>query len=247
MSVNDTRPVALITGGARRIGAVIASTLCHAGYRVIIHYHQSQKEARALAEALNQYQANSAVILCGDLNQFSVLEALITQAAQVWQRLDVLVNNASSFFPTPVGTTSEAQWNDLINTNLRAPYFLAEAAAPYLSAQQGCLINIADIHGERPLKNYPIYSIAKAGLIMLTQSFARELAPHVRVNAIAPGVTLLPEKKLGEHSIRQLRERTLLKRFPNPEDIAQAALFLIQQTAMTGQTLNIDSGRSLRQ
>ena len=240
-------PVALITGGARRIGAVIAQSLHQAGYQVIIHYHHSETDARALAHSLNQRRAHSAAIISADLNQFAELESLITQARRQWGRLDVLVNNASSFFPTPVGATTAAQWQDLINTNLTAPYFLAQAAAEYLAQQQGCMINIADIHGERPLKGYPVYSIAKAGLIMLTKALARELAPHVRVNAIAPGIALLPEKPLSENLITELKAKTLLKRFAQPQDIAHAVLFLLLQSAMTGEILHIDAGRSLRQ
>lgn len=247
VSDNDSRPVALITGGARRIGAVISETLHRAGYRVVIHYHQSKSQAQALTAELNQQHANSAAAISADLNQFSVLESLITQSRQVWGRLDILINNASSFFPTPVGSTTEAQWQDLMNTNLKSPYFLAQSAAPYLSAHQGCIINIADIHGERPLKGYPVYSIAKAGLIMLTKTLARELAPQIRVNAIAPGITLLPEKLVDADIIEKFKEKTLLKRFAEPKDIAQAVLFLIQQTAITGQILNIDCGRSIRQ
>lgn len=241
-------PVALITGGAKRIGAVIAQSLHHAGYQVIVHYHQSQTAARELVQRLNQLRENSAACFAADLNQFSALAGLIQQAQQVWGRLDVLVNNASSFYPTVVGKTTEAEWQDLMNTNLKAPYFLAQAAASHLAKQHGCIINIADIHGQRPLKNYPVYSIAKAGLMMLTQALARELAPAVRVNAIAPGVTLLSEQKtFTPEMVEQLKSKTLLKYFAQPQDIAQAVLFLIQQSAITGQTLNIDSGRSVRQ
>ena len=241
-------PVALITGAAKRIGAVIAETLHQAGYQIVIHYHQSHSQAQELVQQLNQARSNSAALFAADLNQFSALTKLVQQAEQVWGRLDVLINNASSFYPTPVGETTEEQWQDLMGSNLKAPYFLAQAAAPHLALHQGCIINIADIHGQRPLKNYPVYSIAKAGLIMLTQALARELAPAIRVNAIAPGITLLSEQKtLSPDVIEQLKDRTLLKHFAQPADLAQAILFLIQQSAITGQTLNIDSGRSIRQ
>jgi pteridine reductase len=244
----STCPVVLVTGGARRIGAVIVQTLWEAGYRVVIHHHHSQAESAALVHRLNQSQKDSAVAFCADFNEFADLAPLVTAAHNAWGRLDVLVNNASSFFPTPVGATAESDWNDLINTNLKAPYFLAQAAAEHLAATQGCIINIADIHGERPLKNYPVYSAAEAGLLMLTQALARELAPAVRVNAVAPGVTLLPDKKpMDAATINDLTERTVLKRFARPEDIAEAVLFLIRQSAITGQVLNIDCGRSLRQ
>jgi pteridine reductase len=241
-------PVALITGAAKRIGAAIAEALHQAGYHIIIHYHQSHQQALELAGRLNRIRPDSAAAFSADLNQFSVLAKLIQQALQVWGRLDVLINNASTFYPTSVGETTEEQWQDLMNTNLKAPYFLAQAAAPHLALQKGCIINIADIHGERPLKNYPVYSIAKAGVIMLTQALARELAPAIRVNSIAPGITLLSEQKiLAPEVIEQLQDRTLLKHFAQPADLTQAILFLIQQTAITGQTLNIDCGRSIRQ
>ena len=241
----NQEPVALITGGAKRIGAVIVKALHQSGYRVVIHYHRSENEAQELANSLNEIRSNSAVTFSADLNQFDSFTNIVHQAFTVWRRLDVLVNNASSFFPTAVGSTTEAEWDDLINTNLKAPYFLAQAAAPHLKLHQGCIINIADIHGKRPLKGYSVYSIAKAGLIMLTQTLARELAPAIRVNAIAPGITLLPEKTYPENFIEEMRQRTLLKHFPNPAEIAQAVLFLIQQPSITAQTICIDAGRSI--
>ena len=248
MNKLDCRPVALITGGAKRIGAVITRSLSLAGYRVVVHYHRSSAAADELVQLLNQQHQNSvAAAFSADLNHFESYDDLIEQSVAVWGRLDVLVNNASSFYPTLIGKTTQGQWEDLINTNLKAPYFLSQSAAPFLKKQQGIIINIADIHGQKPLKYYSAYSIAKAGLIMLTQSLAKELAPDIRVNAIAPGVTLLPEKKLDPGFIDDLRERTLLKRFAQPEDIADAVLFLINQSAITGQTIVIDGGRSLRQ
>lgn len=241
------QPVALITGAAKRIGAIIADTLHQAGYRVIIHYRHSRAEAESLADKFNQRQTHTAATIPADFNQPAALDNFVTQAQQIWGRLDVLVNNASNFFPTPVGETSEAQWDDLMNTNLKAPYFLSQAAAKYLSAHQGSIINITAIHGQRPLKGHLVYSTAEGGLIMLTKALARELAPSVRVNAIALGVTLLPEKKLTDAAIEQLREKTLLKRFASPQDVAEAVLFFTRQAAITGQILNIDGGRSLRQ
>ncbi len=241
-------PVALITGGARRIGAVISRTLHAAGFNVIIHCHQSVQHGQALAEEFNQQRPHSAAILVANLNHMTQLNTLIHQAHQEWGQLNVLVNNASSFFPTEIGKTSETEWDELMNSNLKAPYFLAQAAAPFIASQQGCIINIADIHGQRPLKGYPVYSVAKAGLIMLTQALARELAPDIRVNAIAPGISLLPDHTVMEEAkIKFLIEKNLLKRFANPQDIANAVLFLIHQASITGQTLNIDCGRSVRQ
>lgn len=246
-SKNDD-PVAMITGSAQRIGAIIARTLHQSGYRIIIHYHHSEDQANELCQSLNQIRSNSAHMICADLNEFAAYSQLIHRSVMKWERLDVLINNASSFFATPIHHTLEADWNDLINTNLKAPYFLSQAAAPYLTQKNGCIINIADIHGLRPLRGYPVYSIAKAGMLMLTQSLALELAPHIRVNAIAPGVTLLPKAKVDDQAlVQKLTEKTALKRFSDPEDIANAVIFFINNHSITGQTLNIDCGRSLKQ
>jgi pteridine reductase len=239
--------VALVTGGARRIGAQIVQSLHHAGYRVIIHYHHSAAEAYALKAQLNQQRPHSAEVLLADLNQVKAIPQIIQSAAAIWQKLDVLINNASSFFPTSVGSTTDDQWEDLMNTNLKAPFFLAQAAFPMLSEeQQGNIINIADIQGIRPLKGHAVYSVAKAGLLMLTQALAQELAPLVRVNAIAPGPTLLPEAYPPEWEAR-LKAKTLLNRFVDTREIGEAVLFFLKQTSITGQTLNIDCGRSVRQ
>ncbi len=240
------KKVALITGAARRIGSHIVQKLHQANYQVIIHYHHSAAQAQELKKLLNQQRPHSAEIVSADLNDLQAIPHLIESAIEIGQGLDVLVNNASSFYPTTVGSTTLAQWDDLFNTNLKAPFFLAQAAAKTLSDRQGSIINIADIHGERPLKNYPVYSAAKAGLIMLTKSLARELAPHVRVNAIAPGSTLLPEGYPPQSELH-LKEKTLLNRFVDPDEIGAAVLFFLQQTSITGQILNIDCGRSLRQ
>ncbi len=240
-------PVTLVTGGARRIGAVICRTLHAAGFNVIIHCYRSVQQGQDLAAELNQLRPHSAALTVANFNDIAQLGKLIDQAQSIWGQLNVLVNNASSFFPTSFGQTSAAEWDELMNSNLKAPYFLAQAAAPFIASQQGCIINIADIHGQRPLKGYPVYSVAKAGLIMLTQALAKELAPDIRVNAIAPGISLLPDHTMEESKIKSLMEKNLLKRFANPQDIANAVLFLIQQASITGQTLNIDCGRSVRQ
>lgn len=245
--MND-QPVALITGGAQRIGAEICRTLHQAGFGVIIHYRHSSSEAEQLAKDLNQLRNHCAAALYADLNYIDSVTSFISKAQQIWGRLDVLINNASSFFPTSAQQTTEKNWDELMNPNLKAPYFLAQAAAPFIKEKQGCIINIADVHGIRPLEGYPVYSIAKAGLIMLTKALARELSPDIRVNAIAPGVTLLPKhKSTDEIFIKKLIDKTLLKRFAAPQDIADAIVFLINQQSMTGQVLNIDCGRSLRQ
>lgn len=183
----------LITGGARRVGASIVRSLHAAGARLAIHHRNSGSEAAALADELNALRAGSVILLQADLLDVAQLPGLVEATTAAFGRLDVLVNNASSFYETPIGQITPAQWDDLLGTNLKAPLFLAQAAAPALRASQGLILNIADIHGLRPLKNYPVYSAAKAGLISLTLSLARELAPQVRVNAIAPGPVLFPK------------------------------------------------------
>lgn len=243
-----TGKTALITGAAHRIGADIARTLHHAGLNLVLHYRRSRAAAEALQAELNGRRAGSVALVQADLLDTANHPALIRQAYSVWERLDVLVNNASSFYPTPVGTVTEAQWNDLLGTNLKTPFFLAQAAAEYLRQSRGCIVNIVDIHGERPLKDYPVYSIAKAGLAMLTKSLARELGPEVRVNGVAPGAILWPERGLDEEAKKQIIDRTALKRHGSPHDVARTVLFLIRDADyMTGQILNVDGGRSLSQ
>jgi pteridine reductase len=247
MSAELSDRVVLITGAARRIGAAIARQLHGAGARVVVHHHRSVDDARALVDSLNAARADSAIALAADLLDLDALPPLVEQARQRWGRLDVLVNNASSFYPTPIGTITPAQWMDLMGTNLRAPLFLSQAAAPALKATQGLIINITDIHGLKPLRHHPVYSAAKAGLILLTQSLARELGPDVRVNAIAPGPVMFPAQGLAPEVEAEILERTLLKRRGSPEDIAQAALFFAAHAPyVTGQMLAVDGGRSAR-
>lgn len=237
---------ALITGGAWRIGAVIARTLHQAGYNLALHYRSSFQEAEAVREELEARRPASVILLTADLQQNNALPNLIEQAAARWGRLDVLINNASSFYPTPVGTVTEAQWDELMASNLKAPLFLAQAAAPYLRRAHGCIINMIDIHGLRPLRKHPVYCIAKAGLAMLTQSLARELAPAVRVNGIAPGAILWPEQGASEAVQASVLSRVALGRSGTPEDIAATVLFLAQDGAyITGQIISVDGGRSL--
>lgn len=213
---------------------------------IALHYRHSKSTAEELAAELNQQRKDSVITIQGDLLDTEILPQIIKQAASHWQGLDVLINNASSFFPTEVGGATEKQWNDLIGSNLKAPFFLAQAAAPYLQKQQGCIINIIDIHAERPLKDYPIYSIAKAGLAMMTKSLARELGPNIRVNGIAPGAILWPELEMDESSKQEIIERTALKRQGSPEDIARTALFLIRDAEyISGQIISVDGGRTL--
>ncbi len=240
-----TDKVALITGGAQRIGAAIARLLHAQGMRLVVHYHSSEAAAHALQAELHQTRPDSVMLVRGDLtNGDKLVKNLVFETVEAFDRLDVLINNASRFYPTPLGEATEAQWAELIDTNLKAPFFLAQAAMPHLKKHNGCVVNIADIYGKRPLPSYPIYSIAKAGLIMLTQVLARELGPEVRANAIAPGVILWPEAGLDEMSKQRIISRTPLKRAGDPSDIARTALFLIRDASfMTGQVLAVDGGR----
>ncbi len=235
----------LITGGARRVGAAICRRLHAGGANLMLHYRASAGEARLLQAELNHVRAESVALIQADLLDLKALPAMIEQTLQTFGRLDGLVNNASSFFPTPVGDITSEAWDDLIGTNLRAPLFLAQAAAPALKKAQGAIVNIADIHAERPLKNFVVYSIAKAGLVGMTRSLARELAPEVRVNAVAPGPILWPDDaSFDELSRQRIISHTPLKREGEPDDIAKAVYFLIvDATYVTGETISVDGGR----
>jgi len=237
---------ALVTGGARRVGAAIVRTLHAAGANVVIHCHRSLREAEALAAQLEAARPGSSAIAVADLGDTDALAPLVASAADRFGGLHLLINNASSFYPTPLGDISVAQWEDLLGTNVRAPLFLAQAAAPALTRARGSVLNIVDIHGQRPLREHLVYSTAKAALIMLTRGLARELAPAVRVNAIAPGAILWPEAGMDEARKRRITERTPLQRHGTPEDIARAALFFASQAPfVTGQILAVDGGRSI--
>ena len=241
-----TDKVALITGGAHRIGATTARTLHAAGANVVLHYRHSAAGAEALQAELHTIRPNSVALVQGDLHDAAVLPQLVEQAHAAWGRLDILVNNASTFYPTPVGTVGETEWDDLIGTNLKAPFFLAQAAAPHLRMERGSIINIVDIHAERPLKEHPVYSMAKAGLVMMTKSLACELGPEVRVNGVAPGAILWPENEMDDSTKQKILDRTFLKRQGNPQDIANAVLFLARDAHYTsGHILTVDGGRSL--
>jgi len=239
---------ALITGGARRVGAEIAQVLHSAGMNLVIHYRSSKDDAHALKTELERNRGGSVAMVQGDLLQTARLVEMVDAAAAAFGRLDALVNNASSFYPTPLGTATEHQWEDLFGTNLKAPFFVSQAAWPHLKKTHGCIVNIADIHADRPIKRYPIYSAAKAGLVMLTKSLARELAPEVRVNAIAPGTILWPE---GEAEVSTAQKEEMLARIPlrrsgNPGDIARTALFLIRDaTYVNGQVIAVCGGRTV--
>ncbi|MGL6222533.1 MAG: pteridine reductase [Steroidobacteraceae bacterium] len=237
---------ALVTGGARRLGEAIVRKLHAGGAFVAVHHRTSGDEADSLIAELNAVRAHSAAAFACDLLVIENLQALVDRTLTRFGRLDILVNNASSFMPTPVGTITATQFDDLVGTNLRAPLFLAQAAAPALRESRGLIINLADIHGMRPLKAHPVYSAAKAGLIMLTKSLARELGPDVRVNAIAPGPVLWPEGGIDTGLQAEIVGKTALKRAGSPDDIARAAYFFaVEAPYVTGQVLAVDGGRSI--
>jgi pteridine reductase len=237
----------LITGGAKRVGAAICRRLHAAGANLMLHYRASAGEARLLQAELNHARPDSVSLIQADLLDLNKLPSVVEQTLQAFGRLDALINNASTFFPTPVGEITEAAWADLIGTNLQVPLFLAQAAAPALKKAQGAIVNLSDIHAERPLKNYVVYSIAKAGLEGLTRSLARELAPEVRVNAVAPGPILWPEdESFDELSRQRIISHTPLKREGTPDDIARAVHFLLADANyITGETINVDGGRNM--
>ena len=245
--LNAAPRAALITGGAKRVGAAICRRLHAAGANLMLHYRRSAGEARLLQAELNHVRAKSVALIQADLLDLNKLPAIIDQTLQTFSRLDALVNNASSFFSTPVGEITAQAWDDLIGTNLRAPLFLAQAAAPALKKTQGAIVNIADIHAERPLKSFVVYSVAKAGLVAVTHSLARELAPEVRVNAIAPGPILWPDDEAFDELSRQrIISHTPLRREGTPEDIARAVHFLLAEAPyVTGETLHVDGGRHI--
>src|SRR5260370_23497490 len=238
--------VVLITGGARRVGAEIARALHAAGANILIHYRSSAAAAIALADQFNQVRPHSAAIHSAHLSTAEAPEKLVAATLLEYGRLDILINNASSFYPTPVGQITLPQWDDLMGSNLKAPLFLSQAAAPSLAKQRGLIINMIDIHALRPLKAHPVYSTAKAGLAMLTRALARELGPEVRVNGIAPGPVLWPEGDMDEELKREIIDKTALKRHGTPQDIARTALFLAKDAPyITGQIIAVDGGRSI--
>lgn len=247
-SVN-THPVALITGGAQRIGAAIAEQLHHAGYNTVIHCRHSKKQAVALVENLNQRRADSAVCFSADLQDITAIQTLAEKSLAHWGRIDALINNASTFYPTPIDSVTESDWDTLIASNMKAPFFLAQALALELKKQSGCIINISDIYAEKPLAKHTVYCMAKAGNVMLTKSLALELAPAVRVNGIAPGAILWPTTQDNHSQKKQekILADTPLQRTGDTSDIARTVLFLLRDAPyITGQILNVDGGRSLQ-
>ena len=236
----------LITGAAKRVGRSIARELHEAGANVVVHYRAAADTARLLVGEMNAARAGSALCLQADLLDCGALSALVEQAVAHFGRLDALVNNASSFFATPLGAIDEAAWTDLVGSNFKAPLFLTQAAAPHLRQARGAVVNITDIHAERPLAGYPLYCAAKAGLLGLTRALAVELAPEVRVNAVAPGPILWPDDAVFDEAARaRIVDHTLLKHAGSPQDIARAVRFLFNDAPyVTGQVINVDGGRT---
>ena len=244
--MTDTRPVALVTGAARRVGAAIARRLHAAGYDLALHCRRSRRELDELIAELEQARPRSTLALQADLSQSEALPDLVDAALERFGRLDALVNNASSFEPTPLGTTTAAQWDELFASNARAPFFLAQAAAAALADARGCIVNLVDIYAERPLPRHAVYSMAKAALLMMTRSLALDLAPQVRVNAIAPGAILWPETGKSSAEQQALLARIPLQRCGTPDDVASAVLWLLRDAPyVTGEVIRIDGGRSL--
>ena len=242
----NPRPVALITGAARRVGATLARALHAAGYDLALHYRHSRAEMDALCAELNTVRNTSACAIQAELADIEHIPDIVEKCISRYGRLDALVNNASTFYPTPLGTTTPQQWDELFASNAKAPFFLAQAAAPHLKRSQGCIVSIVDIYAERPLPGHPVYCMAKAALAMMTLALARELGPEVRVNAVAPGAVLWPESGKAYTDQQQLVARTPLKRAGSPEDVAAAVLFLLRDAKFTtGQILKVDGGRAL--
>jgi pteridine reductase len=245
-SASLNNPVALITGGAKRLGAAIARVLHHHNHNIVLHYRHSAAEATLLAEKFNAQRPHSCIAIQADLMDMSDIKQLAKKAESHWHRLDVLINNASSFYPTPITDATEAQWNDIMASNIKAPFFLAQALASSLKKTRGCIINMADIYADKPLKQHSIYSIAKAANVMLTKTLAQELAPEVRVNGIAPGAILWPDQTLSENVKENILNKIPLARIGTENDIANTVLFLIINAPyINGQIIAVDGGRNL--
>lgn len=243
-----THKVAIVTGAGRRIGAEIARTLYAAGANLVLHYLNSQHDAEKLCAELNEARAQSAITIAADLTKEADLQQLVTASFNHWQRLDILVNNASKYYRSELGKVSTAEWDDLMHSNLRAPFFLAQYAFPYLKTTHGCIVNITDIYGERPLLDYPVYTITKGALISTTKVLAKQMAPEIRVNAVSPGQMVWPE---GENMLSAQEQQAIiakiaLKKPGNAEAIAKAVLFLARDAEyVTGQIISVDGGRLL--
>jgi len=242
----ENRPVALITGAARRVGAAIARGLHADGYDLALHYRRSGDDMESLVQELEQARAGSVVTVQADLAQFDRLAEIVARAVGQFGRLDALINNASAYYATPIGSATPQQWDELFASNARAPFFLSQAAAPHLRASGGAIVNLADIYAERPLAGHTVYCMAKAALAMMTKSLARELGPQVRVNAIAPGNVLWSDNPVKAETLDIVRERTALQRQGSPEDIVSAVRWLLTGNGyVTGQIIAVDGGRSV--
>ncbi len=240
------RKVALITGASKRIGASIVRELHHSGYNVIIHYGSSAEIAHDLATSLNLQRENSATCLQGDLLSIESIEALAKKAVSAWGGINALVNNASSFYPTSIESATEKDWDNLLGSNLKGPFFLTQQLLKTLTSHRGCVVNIIDIHADKPLSNHPIYCMAKAGLAMMTKSLAKDLAPDIRVNGVSPGAILWPETENETKEKLAILEKIPLKSIGETSDIANTVKFLVEDAPyITGQILTVDGGRSL--
>ncbi len=236
----------LITGGAKRIGRQMAITLHQAGHNIIVHYRSSAGPASELVAQLNKKRDASAVALQGELLNTAAIPSLVAEAADAFGGIDVLINNASTFYPTPIELLQEDFWNDLVGSNLKAPAFMVKACVPYIRERNGSIINIVDIHARKPMANHPAYCSAKAGLEMLTMSLARDLAPYIRVNGVSPGAILWPEDDSGVAEQQEILEKIPMARLGQPEDVASLVSFLVDQgDYITGQIIAVDGGRSV--
>jgi pteridine reductase len=246
MSSSNPRPVALITGGAKRVGAVIARTLHAAGYDLALHCRHSISEAKALADELVAQRDDSVLVLQAELADTNALPRLVDDTLARYGRLDALINNASAFYPTPVGTATTAQWNELFASNAQAPFFLTQAAVPALRAAHGAIVNIVDIYATRAIANYPIYVMAKGALVAMTHTLALDLSPEIRVNGVAPGAVMWPSDGKSYDDQQAVLARTPLGRAGTPEDVAGAVLWLLRDAPfVTGQIIPVDGGRSV--
>lgn len=246
--IDLNQKTALITGAGHRIGAAIARLLHAEGMNLLLHYRSSAAGANQLRDELEAIRPNSVALAQADLCRIEQLPALVEQARNTFGRLDLLVNNASSFYPSAIGSVDEAVWDDLMGSNLKGPFFLSQAAAPLLREHQGAIVNLVDIHAERPKLGYPVYSMAKAGNAMMVKTLARELGPQVRVNGIAPGVILWPNEPVSAGERDTILERTVLQRAGKEEDIARTLLFLVRDAEyITGQIIAVDGGRTVQQ
>lgn len=236
----------LITGAVRRIGESCARFLHSEGYNIILHYRSSKQDALRVFNELNEIRPDSARLIQADLMNMDEVTMLAKKAESAWGGLDILVNNASAFYPQSVDDVLEDNWDELLGCNLKAPFFLSQALSKTLAANKGCIVNIIDIHAERGLKGYPVYSISKAGLVAMTKVLAKELAPEIRVNGVSPGAILWPEESCSEHDKNEILHRIALKRNGEPEDIAKAVRFLAEDADyITGQIITVDGGRTL--